>query len=171
MLCRRAALVFGGGLPMPVVQVRSMHGVSAWKGLEAWRSAPIDERRVWGTKNSPVVEKHQPFPGGGCEGSLELSAAFASRIATNEKIEPQSPVTRAGAGTGSVVRRHELEIGDLAGWGQLVLVTADPLLKAWLTHQAYCLWTNGELDIGVASAPDTPGRPAKPELVSLFSQI
>ncbi|CAM6099428.1 unnamed protein product [Calypogeia fissa] len=158
MLCRRAALAFSSSLPIPVTQVRSMHSsVSVWKGLEAWRSAPIDERRVWGTKNSPVVEKEQPFAAG-FGGGVEFSSAISRSISTNGKVEPQSLVTGAGGG-------QELEIADLASWGHLVLVTADPLMKAWLTHQAYCLWTNGKLEIGVASAPDTPGRPDKPELV------
>lgn len=173
MLCRRAVLVFNSGLSKPVaLQLRSMHGVSAWKGLEAWRGASIDERRVWGTKNCPVVEQHQPFLGG--IGGLESSAAIASTSTTTTttaaKVEAQSLLlSRAGVGsTSSSVSARELEIGDLASWGHLVLVTEDPLLKAWLTHQAFCLWTNGQLDLGVATAPDTPGRPAKPELVSLL---
>ena len=56
---------------------------------------------------------------------------------------------------------------SLAEWGAVVLRTADPVEKAVLTHRAYRLWCGGEIALGVAEAPDSPARPAKPELVSI----
>ncbi|BBN17207.1 hypothetical protein MPTK1_7g12790 [Marchantia polymorpha subsp. ruderalis] len=118
--------------PTETVIKRPVQTVSEWKGLEQWRSAPIDERRVWG-KSTPAVEK-EPVLGGG----LEL-------IRQDEK--------------------PEINVSELAKWGEFILATPDPLEKAFLTHQAYRLWHQGDMQIGTGAAPDAPGRPSKPQLV------
>ncbi|KAI5076159.1 hypothetical protein GOP47_0008224 [Adiantum capillus-veneris] len=76
-----------------------------WEGLQAWRVSSVDERRIWGPKNTK--------------------------------------------------------------WGALVLNTPDPLLKASISHHAFRLWSNHQLPLGVANAPDRPARPDKPPLVPL----
>ncbi|KAH7422973.1 hypothetical protein KP509_12G033700 [Ceratopteris richardii] len=55
----------------------------------------------------------------------------------------------------------------LAEWGALVLSTSDPHLKASITHHAFRLWSNHQLSLGTANAPDRPARPEKPILVPL----
>lgn len=57
---------------------------------------------------------------------------------------------------------------SLAEMGSLVLSTSDPLTKSKLSHFAYSRWRTENLPIGESQAPDRPGRPAKPPLVSLF---
>lgn len=55
---------------------------------------------------------------------------------------------------------------SLAQWGAKVLSTADPVDKAVMTHRAWSLWNQGRLQLGSASAPDRPARPAEPPLVA-----
>ncbi|CAM6037658.1 unnamed protein product [Sphagnum compactum] len=67
-----------------------------------------------------------------------------------------------------MVRERNLDgkgASSLAEWGALVLGTPNPVDKAFLTHHAFRLWVDGSLPLGVSQAPDSPARPAKPELV------
>lgn len=55
---------------------------------------------------------------------------------------------------------------SLAQCGRRVLLTADPLCKADITHQGWMdFHTGGRSEIGNASAPDVPARPLRPPLV------
>lgn len=54
---------------------------------------------------------------------------------------------------------------SLAAWGRLVLLTADPLEKAALTHAAFEALAAGGLELGAAPPVDAPARPTLPKLV------
>ena len=54
---------------------------------------------------------------------------------------------------------------SLAECGRAVLLTAEPLAKAALTHAAWHAYTAGALPLGAALAPAMPARPAAPALV------
>ncbi|MCO5549858.1 hypothetical protein L7F22_003332 [Adiantum nelumboides] len=107
-----------------------------WEGLQAWRLSSVDERRVWGPKNT---SKEPPT------------------------IVTSSPV-HIGDSNASLNSKYP---SCLAEWGALVLNTSDPLLKASITHHAFRLWSNHQLPLGVANAPNRPARPEKPPLVPL----
>ncbi|KZV52709.1 hypothetical protein F511_23172 [Dorcoceras hygrometricum] len=55
---------------------------------------------------------------------------------------------------------------SLAEMGAMVLSTANPLVKAKLSHLAYAKWREKGLPVGVSDAPLAPARPVKPLLVS-----
>lgn len=83
----------------------------------------------------------------------------------NTPVLEKEPVLGGGL---EVLRQNEnpdIDMSELAKWGELVLATADPLEKAFLTHQAYRSWRKGGMRIGTGAAPDKPGRPSKPQLV------
>ncbi|MCO5582653.1 hypothetical protein L7F22_036551 [Adiantum nelumboides] len=104
-----------------------------WEGLQAWRLSSVDERRVWGPKNT----SKEPPP-----------------IVT-------SSLVHIGDSNASLNSKYP---SCLAEWGALVLNTSDPLLKASITHHAFRLWSNHQLPLGVANAPNRPARPEKPPL-------
>ena len=54
--------------------------------------------------------------------------------------------------------------GSLAECARLVLQTADPLLKAALSHRIWEVHCATPLPLGSASPPDMPSRPEKPEV-------
>lgn len=47
-----------------------------------------------------------------------------------------------------------------------ILLTADPGEKVSKTYEIAAGWKHGELDVGDATAPERPARPAKPELLT-----
>lgn len=53
----------------------------------------------------------------------------------------------------------------MTGWAQAVILAAEPADKIRLTHTARQLWRTGQLPLGLAGAPDRPGRPDRPPLV------
>ncbi|KAL6543265.1 hypothetical protein OROHE_010785 [Orobanche hederae] len=55
---------------------------------------------------------------------------------------------------------------SLAEMGGVVLSTADPLMKAKLSHLACSKWREEVLPVGLSHAPSTPARPPKPQLAS-----
>ncbi|XP_075478241.1 uncharacterized protein LOC142519189 [Primulina tabacum] len=78
---------------------------------------------------------------------------------------------------GPIQEPHETEIAthsfpslnscaSLAEMGGVVLSTADPLIKAKLSHLAFAKWREKGLPVGVSDAPLAPARPTKPLLVS-----
>ncbi|KAL4448088.1 hypothetical protein ABPG75_005307 [Micractinium tetrahymenae] len=112
---------------------------ASWSGLHAWRAADADIRTVWGAK-----------------GPVPATAAAASEL---------------GSGAAAVVEAERLADtaplpASLAECARAVLLVADPLGKAALTHRAWRAWCDGQLPLGTAEAlHGPPARPANPELV------
>lgn len=137
---------------------------SEWAGLQAWRSAPLNEYRWWSGEEPARWEQ--------ADGE---SVKPHNSVVCKEKVARSSQHT-LGVGferwTEDCLSHDDVLDGSppalrsLAGWGALVLSTSCPQRKASLTHRAFQLWHDGSLALGVATAPDTPARPAKPELVS-----
>lgn len=64
---------------------------------------------------------------------------------------------------------NSIQCASLEEYGRRVLSSADPLVKAELTHKAWREFTNGTLGVHMDTLeeiPSTPARPEKPELVS-----
>lgn len=108
-----------------------------WQGLQTWRLSPVEERRFWGSKNASKEPPNSVT-------SFPLEVEYLNSVSRTRNTP-----------------------SCLAEWGALVLNTPDPLLKASLTHHAFRLWSNQQLPLGIANAPDRPARPEKPPLVPL----
>ncbi|KAL2611447.1 hypothetical protein R1flu_023139 [Riccia fluitans] len=115
---------------------------------------PVAETRVQGVSGWKGLEQWRRLP-------VEERRVWGK----NTPVVENEPVLGGGL---EFLRKNEtpdINVHELAKWGELVLATTDPLEKALFTHQAFRLWKMGEMQIGVGVAPDNPGRPSKPQLV------
>ncbi|MFP6745797.1 MAG: ferritin-like domain-containing protein [Alphaproteobacteria bacterium] len=63
--------------------------------------------------------------------------------------------------------QQEAPTGDsLTTRAVAVLEAAEPARKVSLSHQAAAAWRTGETEVGTATPPDHPARPARPELLA-----
>ena len=109
-----------------------------WAGLREWRGAALNRRWVWGKRDAQEAD--------------------ASR---EDNPEPNLPTPWATDESPTTLPATLAECADL------VLRTADPAMKAALSHAAYAKFVNsrGAMRVGLASPPAVPARPALPELV------
>lgn len=98
---------------------------ASWPGLHAWRAAEMDVRTVWGTKG--------PVPATAAAAAELGSGAVA--VAAAERAAEAGPLP-----------------ASLAECARAVLLTADPLGKAALTHRAWRAWCDGRLPLGTGKA-------------------
>ena len=104
-----------------------------WAGLREWRGAALNRRWVWGKRDAQEAD--------------------ASR---GDNPEPNLPTPWATDESPTTLPATLAECADL------VLRTADPAMKAALSHAAYAKFVNsrGAMRVGLASPPAVPARPA-----------
>jgi len=110
-----------------------------WAGLREWRDAPLNRRWVWGKKDAQDAD-------------------------AGREDNPTPNLHTPWATDDACVRMPD----TLAECADLVLRTADPAMKAALSHAAYAKFvaSDGTMRVGVASPPpNRPARPDRPELV------
>jgi len=109
-----------------------------WAGLREWRDAPLNRRWVWGKKDAQDAD-------------------------AGRDDNPTPNLDTPWATDDACVRMPD----TLAECADLVLRTADPAMKAALSHAAYAKFvaSDGTMRVGVASPPNRPARPDRPELV------
>ena len=109
-----------------------------WAGLREWRDAPLNRRWVWGKKDAQDAD-------------------------AGREDNPTPNLDTPWATDDACVRMPD----TLAECADLVLRTADPAMKAALSHAAYAKFvaSDGTMRVGVASPPNRPARPDRPELV------
>ncbi|KAG0592405.1 hypothetical protein KC19_1G249700 [Ceratodon purpureus] len=139
----------------PCVSARALTPAQEWVGLPHWRTKPMNELRVWGKRDVPTSARNE-WEDIAAVATTDLNAHYKLQLHQEKLHSLEERIVKL---------KLEREIASLAEWGAIVLNTADPVEKAVLTHQAYRLWCRGDLPLGVAYAPDSPARPAKPELV------
>ena len=148
-------------LRRPCGEARALTPAQEWVGLPHWRTKPMNELRVWGIRDVPTSARNE----------WEAIAAVAAKDPTARHVLQLHQENLQHAEGRIHALQFDQEGASLAEWGAIVLATADPVEKAVLTHHAYRLWCCGHLPLGVAQAPDSPARPAKPQLVTNFAPI
>ncbi len=174
----------GGNRFCSSVAVHAFSDAQEWTGLQAWRTGSLNEFRSWGPEG-PMVDKcelamQDSYCGGEsdrehdrrlhCEEAINRVSSIPDALGQQSSIDGSIlAFHRQKLSSLEMVRERNLDgkgASSLAEWGALVLGTPDPVDKAFLTHHAFRLWVDGSLPLGVSQAPDSPARPAKPELVS-----
>ncbi|CAK9861841.1 unnamed protein product [Sphagnum jensenii] len=178
-----AAASGGGNRFCSSVAVHAFSDAQEWTGLQAWRTGSLNEFRSWGPEG-PMVDKcelamQDSYCGGEsdrehnrrlhCEEAINRVSSIPDALGQQSTIDGSIlAFHRQKLSSLEMVRERNLDgkgASSLAEWGALVLGTPNPVDKAFLTHHAFRLWVDGSLPLGVSQAPDSPARPAKPELV------
>jgi uncharacterized ferritin-like protein (DUF455 family) len=125
------------------------HVGEGWRGLDTWRREAHDRSK----QNCAVWSSSL----GAC------SFSEASKAEQNVYMELRKD---------ALEQVSMVSCGSLAEYGRRVLSSADPLVKAELTHKAWREFTSGAVGVHMDSAgdeekhlPSTPARPEKPSLV------
>ena len=127
-----------------------------WRGLEEWRADKSSGNRawVWGKKDA-VPADADPKLFGPENAGMVPPGLWASPFDT-------------------AFGEHATPLPEtLAECAELILRTPDPAMKAALSHRAYAAFIGDAKDdsrteklaLGLASPPDSPARPSRPELV------
>lgn len=135
--------------------MRSLHPtqfhICRWRALAASQPSQVTRLCCSTQHEAPVV-----WPG--------LAEWRASQVDARRHWGPKGPqLLPPNPGPPSQAALDPLP--SLAAYGRRVLLTADPYLKAALTHAAWASYRAGTLPVGSAAAPDAPARPDRPLLV------
>ncbi len=154
--------------PVPVTSLESPPD-GVWTGLREWRAAPLNRRWVWGKRDALTPEE------------AEAERLKDSTRSTSSAAEDDGASTPPGPWVALALETAAADATPLpptlAECADLILRTPDPATKAALTHRAYARFfargvDDGHLSaataatrVGVATPPDVPARPRRPELV------
>lgn len=154
--------------PVPVTSLESPPD-GVWTGLREWRAVPLNRRWVWGKRDALTPEE------------ADAERLKDSTRSTSSAAEDDGASTPPGPWVALALETAAADATPLpptlAECADLILRTPDPATKAALTHRAYARFfargvDDGHLSaataatrVGVATPPDVPARPRRPELV------